>query len=101
MVNAINNIGEKPSVLNSYVTNYPQVLINAKVENSKKYKYMENDRVKSEIEKIEEEFGKTGRVVIRPSGTEPFVRVMIEGQDQDEITKVARELADIIEAELK
>lgn len=101
LVNAINNIGEKPSVLNSYVTNYPQVLINAKVENSKKYKYMENDRVKSEIEKIEEEFGKTGRVVIRPSGTEPLVRVMIEGQDQDEITKVARELADIIEAELK
>ncbi len=101
LVNAIKNLDKDPSELNSYVTNYPQVLINAKVENSKKYKYMDNLKVKEEMDKIEEEFGKTGRVVIRPSGTEPLVRVMIEGKDQEEITKVARELADIIEAELK
>ncbi len=101
LANAIKKSGKVPSELNKLVSDYPQVLINATVENSKKYSYMENEKIKSEIEKIEEEFGKTGRVVIRPSGTEPLVRVMIEGKDQEEITKVAKDLADLIEAELK
>lgn len=101
LANAIRELGKLPSELNSLMKNYPQILVNAEVENSKKYKYLENERVKSEIEKIEREFGKTGRVVIRPSGTEPLVRVMIEGEDQEEITKVATELANIIEEELK
>lgn len=92
--------GMKPSELNDLMTNYPQVLINANVNNAKKYKYLENKTVKEAIEKIETEFGKSGRVVIRPSGTEPLVRVMIEGKEQDEITKVAKELAELIEKEL-
>ncbi len=92
--------GMKPSELNDLMTNYPQVLINANVDNAKKYKYLENKTVKEAIEKIETEFGKSGRVVIRPSGTEPLVRVMIEGKEQDEITKVAKELAELIEKEL-
>lgn len=92
--------GMQPSELNDLMTNYPQILINAKVDNSKKYKYLENEVVKDAIEKIEGEFGKSGRVVIRPSGTEPMVRVMIEGVDQGEITKVAKELAQLIEREL-
>lgn len=101
LVNAIVTSKEKPSQLNKLMQNWPQVLINAKVENSKKYSYMENTKVKSQIEKIQEEFGKTGRVVIRPSGTEPLVRVMIEGENQETITRVAKELAEIIEAELR
>lgn len=101
LANAIRELGKLPSELNDLMKNYPQVLINANVENSKKYKYLENERVKTEIEKIETEFGKTGRVVIRPSGTEPLVRVMIEGENQEEITRVATELANIIEEELK
>ena len=52
-------------------------------------------------EKLTEEFSGNGRVLIRPSGTEPLVRVMIEGEDQEVITKKARELADLIEAKLK
>lgn len=100
LANAIRDLGKMPSELNALMENYPQVLINAQVENSKKYKYMENEKVKNEIEKIETEFGKTGRVVIRPSGTEPLVRVMIEGENQEEITRVATELANLIEKEL-
>ena len=54
----------------------------------------------NEIAKIEAEFSGNGRVLIRPSGTEPLVRVMIEGKDIDLITKRARELADLIEDKL-
>lgn len=100
LANAIKKSKKLPSELNQLFTDYPQVLINANVENSKKYSYMDNEKIKSEIKKIEEEFGKTGRVVIRPSGTEPLVRVMIEGKDLDEITKVAKDLANLIETQL-
>lgn len=85
------------SELNQIMRNYPQILINAKVDNSKKYNYMENTEIAAEIEKIESMFKGEGRVVIRPSGTEPLVRVMIEGKDQEEITRIAKELASFIE----
>lgn len=83
--------------LNKLMKNYPQILINAKVQNDKKYKYLENEEIKNEIDRIEGIFHGEGRVVIRPSGTEPLVRVMIEGKDQDEITKIAQGLVDFIE----
>ena len=54
----------------------------------------------AEIEKIESEFSGSGRVLIRPSGTEPLVRVMIEGKDIDLITKRAESLAKLIESKL-
>lgn len=88
------------SELNNIMKNYPQVLINAKVDNSCKYNYLENLEIKEEIEKIESMFHGEGRVVIRPSGTEPLVRVMIEGKNQEEITRIAQDLADFIEARI-
>lgn len=88
------------SELNNMIKSYPQVLINAKVDNKFKDKYMENEEIKTEIDRIEAMFKGEGRVVIRPSGTESLVRVMIEGKDQEEITKVAKELAALIESKL-
>lgn len=85
------------SELNDIMKNYPQILINAKVDNGLKYKYMENPEIKAEIEKIEAMFMGEGRVVIRPSGTEPLVRVMIEGKNQEEITNIAQNLANFIQ----
>lgn len=85
------------SELNNLMTNYPQILINAKVDNKLKYKYLENVEIKNEIQRIEDYFHGEGRVVIRPSGTEPFVRVMIEGKVQEEIQRIAEELASFIE----
>ncbi|NLL82345.1 MAG: phosphoglucosamine mutase [Tissierellia bacterium] len=85
------------SELNCIMKDYPQVLINARVNNGLKYKYMENEEIKKEIERIESLFEGQGRVVIRPSGTEPLVRVMIEGKDQEEITRIAQDLASFIE----
>lgn len=89
--------GKTMAELNGLMTSYPQVLVNAKVKNEFKNKYMDNDEIRQEIERIEKLFHGEGRVVIRPSGTEPVIRVMIEGKNQEEITKIANELACFIE----
>ncbi len=80
---------------------YPQVLVNAKVNNNKKELYKDDKDIKLAIEKLEKEFENNGRVLIRPSGTESLIRVMIEGEDQDYISKKAEELAKLIENKLK
>ena len=92
---------KKASELASIITIYPQVLVNAKVSGDKKYSYMEDEVIKAKIEEIEKEFADSGRVLIRPSGTEPLVRVMIEGENQEVLDKRAHELADLIEERLK
>lgn len=75
----------------------PQALVNAHVPNHKKEAYAEYPEIVSAIKAIEDKFQGNGRVLIRPSGTEPLVRVMIEGQDLAEIEKDARELAELIQ----
>ena len=92
---------EKASALASEITIYPQVLINAKVSSDKKYDYEKDSEISAKIKELNDEFAGNGRVLIRPSGTEPLVRVMIEGKDQDYITKRAKELATLIEEKLK
>ena len=92
---------KKASELASKITIYPQVLVNAKVPSDKKYAYKEDEVIKAAIEKIEEEFSGNGRVLIRPSGTEPLVRVMIEGENLDILDQRAHELAKLIEERLK
>ena len=75
----------------------PQALVNAKVANGKKYNYMDYPEVEGAIKELSEKFKDEGRVLIRPSGTEPLVRVMIEGKNQEQIDKEARMLAALIE----
>lgn len=91
---------KKASELGALVKKYPQVLINAKVNADKKFDYEKDSQIKEQIEKLEKEFAGNGRVVIRPSGTEPLVRVMIEGEDQEYIAKKANEIAKLIEEKL-
>lgn len=91
----------KASELCKIINIYPQVLVNAKVSNDKKYNYEKDEEIKKRIDELDKEFAGNGRVLIRPSGTEPLVRVMIEGEDKDYITKKAQELADFIEEKLK
>lgn len=79
---------------------YPQVLINAKVSSEKKNLYKEDEEIQNEIKKLENEFSGNGRVLIRPSGTEPLIRVMIEGENQDYIRDKAEKLAKLIEKKL-
>ncbi|MBR3512138.1 MAG: phosphoglucosamine mutase [Clostridia bacterium] len=92
---------EKLSEAKKIITIYPQVLINAKVSSEKKYDYEKDEEISNAILELEREFQDNGRVLIRPSGTEPKVRVMIEGQDIEYITKRANELAQLIEKKLK
>ena len=100
LIQSILEEDKKASELNEIVKLYPQVLINAKVNADKKYDYDKNEEIKQAIEKLEKEFAGNGRVLIRPSGTEPLVRVMIEGEEQEYITKKAKEIADLIEKNL-
>ena len=97
LIQAILESGKKASELSSVMQKYPQVLINAKVSSDKKYDYEKNSEIKAAIEKLEKEFSGNGRVLIRPSGTEPVVRVMIEGQDKKVIESEARKLCNLIE----
>ena len=88
---------QKPlSELASIMEVLPQALVNAKVPNHKKHNYMEYPKIAKAIKALEEKFAGEGRVLIRPSGTEPLVRVMIEGKDQKVIDEEAKKLADLI-----
>ena len=101
LIQAILESGKKASELGNIVQKYPQILINAKVDSNKKYDYEKNPEIKSAIENLEKEFSGNGRVLIRPSGTEPLVRVMIEGKDTKIIEEKARKLANLIEEKCK
>ena len=88
---------KKPlSELASVMEILPQALVNAKVPNHKKESYMEYPAIAKAIEELETKFAGEGRVLIRPSGTEPLVRVMIEGKEQKVIEEEAKKLADLI-----
>lgn len=89
--------GKPLSELSEIMDVLPQALVNAKVSNLKKEYYMEDLRIANAIEELEARFNGAGRVLIRPSGTEPLVRVMIEGNDQHLIESEARKLAALIE----
>ncbi len=76
---------------------YPQVMVNAAVNNKNKLKILDDDTVKTMISGIENDFNGDGRLLIRPSGTEPVVRVMMEGRDYEYIKVKAKEMAELIE----
>ena len=87
---------KKLSELAAVMEIFPQALVNAKVPNHKKEHYMEYTEIAEAVSDLEKKFHGEGRVLIRPSGTEPLVRVMIEGKDQKEIQKEAENLAELI-----
>lgn len=89
--------GKPLSELSKVMEVLPQALVNAKVPNHKKERYMEYPEIAAAIENLNGMFAGQGRVLIRPSGTEPLVRVMIEGKDQRLIEKEARKLAELIQ----
>ena len=101
LIQAVLESNKKASELVDIIKIYPQVLVNAKVDSDKKYDYDKVPEIQEAIKKLEKEFDGNGRILIRPSGTEPLVRVMIEGENQQEITKKAKEMAKLIEENMK
>lgn len=95
-VKALVTSGKKASELSEEIELFPQVLVNARVHNDNKKIFMNDEEVKQKIADVEAEIGEDGRVLIRPSGTEPLVRVMIEGKDTEVINELAEDLAALI-----
>ncbi len=100
LLGVVKRSGKTLSELVAGMKKYPQVLVNARVSDKKKNAYEDDDVIQEKIRKMEERFQDEGRVLIRPSGTEPVIRVMIEGADQREIEEQAVELAKLIENRL-
>ena len=92
--------GKKLSELNGLMKDYPQVLKNARVRDELKNRYEEFPDIIKAIREVEEAYHGSGRVVIRPSGTEALVRVMIEGEDTNKLSQDADKLVKIIEEKL-
>lgn len=92
--------GKALSKLADIVKILPQVLVNARVKDEYKNLVMEDEQVKERIKMLEKQFCGEGRVLIRPSGTEPLVRVMIEGRDKKEIERQAVDMVKLIESRL-
>lgn len=97
LLEVMQKTGQKLSELRKIVTILPQVLVNARVANENKPQLKENKQILDEIAALEAELAGSGRVLIRPSGTEPVVRVMLEGSDREALQQKAQALASLIE----
>jgi len=92
--------GMSLSQLASEVTIYPQKLVNIRVENTMKDKAMEVPAIKAIIDKMEEEMAGNGRILVRPSGTEPLLRVMAEAPTTEEVDYYVDTIAEVVKAEI-
>lgn len=99
LVNIIKNSNKRLSELKAMMVKYPQVLVNVKGVNKDGWK--DNKSVQSAIAQAEEALGDNGRVLVRPSGTEPLIRVMAEGPDKKLVASYVQQIADVIAEELK
>ena len=88
------------SSLATLMTRYPQVMVNIQVAPDGKLRFYTDTAVKDAIERAKEKLGKNGRIVVRPSGTEPLLRVMLEGEDADYIAALAETVANVIRERL-
>ena len=82
--------------LASGMTKYPQQLTNIKLDNKTPGEIMKSDRVKKAVREAEAEMGTTGRVLLRPSGTEPLIRVMVESGDMNQVEQFSEQIASVV-----
>jgi len=98
LLNVMKQTSKKLSELASEVTTYPQQLVNVRVTD--KYHVMDNDRIKSIVDEVEAELGDEGRVLVRPSGTESLLRIMVEAPTDEECEKQAHRIVDVVREEI-
>ena len=101
VLNVMSKEGKKLSELANVMKKYPQVMINVNVSKDGKENYQTNENIKKKIAEVNEKLNGDGRVVVRPSGTENLIRVMLEGKDEEIIKSYCENLANYIENELK
>jgi phosphoglucosamine mutase len=100
LLNVIRTSGRSLKDLASEIEIFPQVLINVKVSSLGKLRLFEDRDIKIAIEEAEKELGENGRVLVRASGTEPLVRVMLEGKDEEQINRIAAQIAEVVRERL-
>ena len=97
VLSSLKRSGRKASDLTALMTTYPQLLVNVKV--ATKEGWETNEAIKKAIAAGDEELGENGRILVRPSGTEPLIRVMAEGPDQEQLDRICHAIADIVKKE--
>lgn len=97
VLSSLKHSGRKASDLTALMTTYPQLLVNVKV--ATKEGWETNEAIKKAIAAGDEELGDNGRILVRPSGTEPLIRVMAEGPDQEQLDRICHAIADVVKKE--
>lgn len=97
-LSAISSGENSLSDLLSGLNKYPQSMVNVRISSSANVP--ENEKVKQAVTAVESKLGSKGRVLLRPSGTEPVVRVMVEGEDKAYVLSLAEELAEVVRKEV-
>ena len=100
ILKAMKRSGKKLSELASVMEIYPQVLINVRVSQEGKVRFPDDVEIKKAIAHAEAELGDTGRVLVRASGTEPLIRVMLEGKDTAQIQHLGEVIAEVVRERL-
>ena len=88
------------SELATLMQRFPQTMVNIQVSPEGKLAFYTDHKVKEAIDRAAQTLGRDGRIIVRPSGTEPLLRVMVEGQDEALIEKLAQDVAQVIREEL-
>lgn len=88
--------GKTLSELASVMTRFPQTIVNVNVSAEGKIAFYTDKEIQDKLDSVKETLGKAGRIVVRPSGTEPLIRVMVEGSDTEQIAALADEVAALI-----
>lgn len=100
LLSLVKRSGKKLSELAKVMKRYPQSIINVTVSKEGKLAYYTDPQIKAAIDDAKKQFGETGRIVVRPSGTEPLIRVMTEGEDRILTESIAKSVSEIIKERL-
>ena len=100
ILKVMENTGKSLKELAEEMEVFPQVLINVRVSKYGRVRFTSDVEIKNAIKKAEEELGNTGRVLVRVSGTEPLVRVMLEGKDKEKIQALGEAIANVVKERL-
>lgn len=100
LLSVMKETGRSLSDLANEMQVFPQVLVNVRVSDFGKARFPRDKEIKNAIEAAERELGDEGRVLVRVSGTEPLVRVMLEGKNEEKISVLAQEIAEVVKERL-